>query len=135
MRTRAPAVTFTADLTPVTVDGRPGELERMIVNVLDNAAKWSPPGGEVRTVLAADGPDRCRLTVSDTGPGIAADDLPHVFDRFYRAPAARSMPGSGLGLAIVAQTASQHGGTVTAGPNEPHGTVLTIRLPRAMQMA
>ena len=71
----------------------------------------------------------CRLTVTDAGPGIAEADLPYVFDRFYRATAARSMPGSGLGLAIVAQTAAQHGGTVTAGPNDPHGTAVTIRLP------
>jgi two-component system sensor histidine kinase MprB len=125
VRIRAPGLTFGAALSPVTVTGRPGELERMVVNVLDNAAKWSPPGGEVTTTLTEDG----TLTVSDTGPGIAEDDLPHVFDRFYRATAARSMPGSGLGLAIVAQTAAQHGGTITAGPNRPQGTTVTIRLP------
>jgi len=125
VRIRAPGLTFTTDLSPVTVTGRPSELERMVVNVLDNAAKWSPPGGEVTTTLTADG----TLTVSDTGPGIAEDDLPFVFDRFYRATAARSMPGSGLGLAIVAQTAAQHGGTVTAGRNEPQGTTVRIRLP------
>jgi two-component system sensor histidine kinase MprB len=125
VRIRAPGLTFTTSMAPVTVTGRAGELERMVVNVLDNAAKWSPPGGEVRTVLAADG----TLTVTDTGPGIAEDDLPHVFDRFYRAAAARSMPGSGLGLAIVAQTAAQHGGAVEAGPAAPAGTVVTIRLP------
>jgi two-component system sensor histidine kinase MprB len=115
---------------PITVRGRPGELERMVLNVLDNAAKWSPPGATVHTRLVADGPDGCRLTVTDTGPGIAETDRAHIFDRFYRAAAARSMPGSGLGLAIVAQTAGQHGGSVTAGPNAPHGTVITIRLPR-----
>jgi two-component system sensor histidine kinase MprB len=84
----------------------------------------------VHTEVSADGPDRCRITVADAGPGIEEADRPHVFDRFYRAPAARSMPGSGLGLAIVAQTAAQHGGTVTAEPNDPHGTVINIRLPR-----
>jgi two-component system sensor histidine kinase MprB len=125
VRIRAPGLAFTTKLSPVTVTGRPSELERMVVNVLDNAAKWSPPGGEVTTTLIGDG----TLTVSDTGPGIAEDDLPYVFDRFYRATAARSMPGSGLGLAIVAQTAAQHGGTVTAGPNQPQGTTVTIRLP------
>ncbi|MFC4063982.1 HAMP domain-containing sensor histidine kinase [Actinoplanes subglobosus] len=124
VRIRAPGLTFDTDLAPVTVLGRPGELERMVVNVLDNAAKWSPPGGTVTTRLAGG-----VLTVADNGPGIAAEDLPHVFDRFYRATAARSMPGSGLGLAIVAQTASQHGGAVTAGPNRPTGTVVTVRLP------
>ena len=127
IRIRAPGLGFTSELAPVTVTGRPGELERMVVNVLDNAAKWSPPGGTVRTTLTAGG----TLTVADTGPGIAAGDLPHVFDRFYRAAAARSMPGSGLGLAIVAQTAAQHGGTVEAGPNEPQGTTVTINLPAA----
>lgn len=124
VRIRAPGLTFDTDLTPVTVLGRPGELERMVVNVLDNAAKWSPPGGTVTTRLTG-----AVLTVADNGPGIADEDLPHVFDRFYRATAARSMPGSGLGLAIVAQTATQHGGGVTAGPNSPHGTVVTVRLP------
>jgi two-component system, OmpR family, sensor histidine kinase MprB len=129
VRTRAPGLTFTTDLAPVTVDGRPGELERMVVNVLDNAAKWSPPGAAVHTVLAADGEQGCRLTVTDDGPGIAEADLPHVFDRFYRAAPARAMPGSGLGLAIVAQTAAQHGGTVTAANRDPHGTAVTIGLP------
>ncbi|GIM89154.1 HAMP domain-containing sensor histidine kinase [Paractinoplanes toevensis] len=125
VRIRAPGLTFATDLHPVTVTGRPGELERMVVNVLDNAAKWSPAGGRVRVALRADG----ELTVRDEGPGIAEDDRPHVFDRFYRAAAARSMPGSGLGLAIVAQTVAQHGGTVTAGSAASPGTVITIRLP------
>jgi two-component system sensor histidine kinase MprB len=113
-----------------TVEGRPGELERMVLNVLDNAAKWSQPGATVHTQLRIEGPHWCRLTITDTGPGIDETDRPHVFDRFYRAPAARAMPGSGLGLAIVAQTATHHGGTVTAQPNVPNGTVITIRLPR-----
>jgi two-component system sensor histidine kinase MprB len=130
VRTRAPALTFTTDLQPVTVEGRPGELERMVVNVLDNAAKWSSPGGIVHTDLRTDGPDGCRLSVTDTGPGISEADRPYVFDRFYRAPAARAMPGSGLGLAIVAQTVTQHGGTAVAEPHTPHGTVVVIQLPR-----
>lgn len=129
VRIRAPGLTFTTGLAPVTVSGRPGELERMVVNVLDNAAKWSPPGGTVHTVLAADGEHGCRLTVTDTGPGIAEADLPYVFDRFYRAASARSMPGSGLGLAIVAQTAAQHGGAAGVANRDPHGTTVTITLP------
>ncbi|WIM93730.1 HAMP domain-containing sensor histidine kinase [Actinoplanes oblitus] len=150
VRIRVPGLTYDTGLTPAIVAGRPGELERMVVNVLDNAAKWSPPGGTVRIRLttadshqvadrgAGPGPGAglgpgesgwALLTVADSGPGIAAEDLPHVFDRFYRATAARSMPGSGLGLAIVAQTAAQHGGTVTAAPGEQGGTVVTIRLP------
>jgi two-component system sensor histidine kinase MprB len=129
VRIRAPGVRFDTDLRPVTLYGRAGELERMVVNVLDNAAKWSPPGATVHTALRPGGPGRWVLTVADTGPGIAEDDRPHVFDRFYRADAARSMPGSGLGLAIVAQTAAQHRGSVRATPNIPHGTVITIDLP------
>jgi two-component system, OmpR family, sensor histidine kinase MprB len=130
VRTRAPGLTFTTDLQPIMVSGRPGELERMVVNVLDNAAKWSPPGATVHARLSADGPDRGRLTVTDAGPGISEADRPHVFERFYRSAAARAMPGSGLGLAIVAQTATQHGGTATVEPRSPHGTVVTIGLPR-----
>jgi two-component system sensor histidine kinase MprB len=130
VRTRTPGLTFTADLQPFTVYGRPGELERMVVNVLDNAAKWSAPGGTVQTRLSgADDAEHCVLTVTDNGPGIDEADRPHVFDRFYRATAARALPGSGLGLAIVAQTAAQHGGTAEARPNQPHGTVIAIRLP------
>ncbi|GAA4610477.1 hypothetical protein GCM10023107_97040 [Actinoplanes octamycinicus] len=94
-----------------------------------NAAKWSPPGAAIDIRLTAAEPGWALLTVADSGPGIAEEDLPHVFDRFYRATAARSMPGSGLGLAIVAQTATQHGGTVTAAPGEEGGTVVTLRLP------
>jgi two-component system sensor histidine kinase MprB len=132
VRIRAPGLAFPADLHPVTVSGRPGELERMVVNVLDNAAKWSPPGGTVDVNLLNGQPGWCELTVSDVGPGIDEADRPHVFDRFYRSAAARAQPGSGLGLAIVAQTATQHGGTVTTGPNTPQGTVVTIRLPTAV---
>jgi two-component system sensor histidine kinase MprB len=130
VRIRAPGIAFATDLEPGTVLGRPGELERMVVNVLDNAAKWSPPGATVHTRLSVDGA-WFWLTVADTGPGIDEADRPHVFDRFYRAPAARAMPGSGLGLAIVAQTAAHHGGTAAATPNSPAGTLITIRLPVA----
>jgi two-component system, OmpR family, sensor histidine kinase MprB len=129
VRMRAPTVTFTADLAPATVLGRTGELERMIVNVLDNAAKWSPPDTTVETRLTVTD-THCRLTISDSGPGIDKADRPYVFDRFYRAPAARAMPGSGLGLAIVAQTAQQHGGSVAVQPRTPTGTTVVIQLPR-----
>jgi two-component system sensor histidine kinase MprB len=129
VRVRAPGIRFATDLRPALVHGRPGELERMIVNVLDNAAKWSPPDGTVEITLK--GGERHVLTVADNGPGIDESDRPHVFDRFYRATAARSRPGSGLGLAIVAQTAAQHGGSVAAAPNTPHGTVITVELPAA----
>lgn len=130
VQTRAPGLTFTTNLQRVMVVGRLGELERMVVNVLDNAAKWSPEKSTVHIQVRANGPDGARLTVTDDGPGIDEVDRPHVFERFYRSAAARAMPGSGLGLAIVAQTASQHGGTVTVEPRSPHGTVVTICLPR-----
>ena len=88
----------------------PAQLERAVGNLLDNAAKWSPPGGTVEVEsCAAD-----EVVVRDHGPGIDDADLPHVFDRFYRAPAARGVPGSGLGLAIVRQVAEAHGGSVSA---------------------
>ena len=131
VRMRAPTLTYTADLRPTTITGRPGELERMVVNILDNAAKWSPANATVHTTLEAGDSGWTTLTISDSGPGITDADLPHIFDRFYRAPNARSMPGSGLGLAIVAHTATHHGGTVTASPNTPHGTTITVRLPTA----
>jgi two-component system sensor histidine kinase MprB len=129
VRIRAPGITFHTTTSAITVNGRPGELERMVVNVLDNAAKWSPADSTVHIGLTIDGP-HCELRIADDGPGIDEADRPHVFERFYRAPAARRMPGSGLGLAIVAQTAAQHGGTVSVSANEPHGAIVMIRLPR-----
>ena len=103
--------------------GVPRTIERAVANLLDNAAKWSPAGGEVE-VGVRDG----ELTVRDHGPGIAPDDLPYVFDRFYRASSARGLPGSGLGLAIVRQVAQAHGGTVVAEHAEGGGTLMRLRL-------
>ncbi|MEV5467610.1 HAMP domain-containing sensor histidine kinase [Streptomyces griseoincarnatus] len=125
-RLRGPALTVTADLHPWYVRAEPAALERAVVNVLDNAVKFSPPGGTVEVRLA-DGV----LTVRDHGPGIAADELPHVFDRFWRSPGARALPGSGLGLSIVARTVQQAGGTVALTPAEGGGTTATVRLPGA----
>jgi two-component system, OmpR family, sensor histidine kinase MprB len=101
----------------------PSTIERAVANLLDNAAKWSPPGGTVE-VAVRDG----RLIVRDHGPGIAEEDLPLVFDRFYRAASARGLPGSGLGLAIVRQVAEAHGGEVIAERAEGGGTRMTLRL-------
>ncbi len=88
-------------------------------NLLDNAAKWSPSGKPI-DVRLADG----ELTVRDHGPGIADTDLPHIFERFYRATSARGMTGSGLGLAIVHQVAEAHGGTITAERAPDGGTLM-----------
>jgi two-component system sensor histidine kinase MprB len=122
-RRTAADVEFEADLEETTVVGAPASVERAIWNLLDNAAKWSAPGSRVE-VKVADG----EVVVRDHGPGIDEDDLPKVFDRFYRAPAARGRPGSGLGLAIVRQVAEAHGGRVVAERAEGGGTRMTLRL-------
>ena len=109
---------------PVLVQARRAQIERALANVLDNACKWSPAGSvvEVRQLGGS-------VTIRDHGPGIAPADLPHVFDRFYRAPAARSMPGSGLGLSIVRGVMDEHGGSAVAAPADGGGTIVTLRLP------
>jgi two-component system sensor histidine kinase MprB len=122
-RRAANGVVFDVRLEPTPIEGVPSRLERAIANLLDNAAKWSPPGGTVDVALS-DG----ELVVRDHGPGIDADDLPHVFDRFYRAPAARAVPGSGLGLAIVRQVVDEHGGTVSAENAQGGGALFRVRL-------
>ncbi|WP_369208270.1 ATP-binding protein [Streptomyces sp. PU-14G] len=128
VRPRGPRLTLTTALDPWYVRGEPAALERSVVNLLDNAIKFSPEGGTVRTALH-DGV----LTVRDHGPGVPAEDLPHVFDRFWRSPSARSLPGSGLGLSIVARTVAQSGGQVWLRRPEDggNGTEAVLRLPGA----
>jgi two-component system sensor histidine kinase MprB len=128
-RRNAPGRRFTLVSEPCAVHGVTDRLERAVGNLLDNAAKWSPPNGEIE-VSVSNG----EVSVRDHGPGIDAADLPHVFERFYRAPSARGMPGSGLGLAIVSQIAVAHGGSVEAGAAAGGGAVVTLRLP-AMEPA
>ncbi|MGW4532448.1 sensor histidine kinase [Nocardia sp. NPDC004340] len=118
-----PGIIFADDLRPVTVQGAPARLVRAVTNLLDNAAKFSPPGGTVSVTVAAN-----RISVRDNGPGIQPDDLPHVFDRFYRSSAARSTPGHGLGLAIVAQVAALHGARPEI-ESSPGSTVVTLSFP------
>ncbi|MDT0203406.1 HAMP domain-containing sensor histidine kinase [Nocardioides sp. AE5] len=130
-RRRAPAVTFDIDAEDWWVTGESAALERAVMNLLDNAAKWSPAGATVRVGL-----HQGVLTVRDEGPGIAEEDLPKVFDRFYRSKESRAMPGSGLGLAIVWQTAQRHSGTVSAANAPDGGAVMTLALPgRTIQQA
>ncbi|MGF7237950.1 MAG: HAMP domain-containing sensor histidine kinase, partial [Frankia sp.] len=129
VRLRAKDVTITVHATPSPVDGRPNMLERAVTNLLDNAVKFSPSGGEVH-VGVADG----QVVVADEGPGIDPADREHIFDRFYRATSARGLPGSGLGLAIVADAAARHGGTVDVGASPAGGALLRLRIPPADQV-
>ncbi|MEX2647295.1 MAG: HAMP domain-containing sensor histidine kinase [Gaiellaceae bacterium] len=123
-RLHSPGITFREQLEESLVAGVPERLHRAVTNVLDNAAKWSPPGGDV-DVSVHDG----EVSVRDRGPGIDPDDLPHVFERFYRSAAARNRPGSGLGLAIVRQVAESHGGSAVAERADGGGTVVRLRIP------
>lgn len=122
-RSPLPAERLVLDLRATVVRGEPDRLERVVNNLLDNAAKHAPQGPV--EVQVADG----ALVVRDHGPGVDPHDLPHVFDRFYRSADARGAPGSGLGLAIVRQVVESHGGSVTAGNADGGGAVFTVRLP------
>lgn len=106
------------------VQARPHMLERAVSNLVENAIKYSPAGSPVEVVV-----DGGRLFVRDHGPGIAPEDQPHVFERFYRATAARSAPGSGLGLAIVDQTVRRHGGQVLLANHPGGGATVGFELP------
>jgi two-component system, OmpR family, sensor histidine kinase MprB len=121
---RARDMTFEEDLRPTLVHADAQRLGRAISNMLDNAGKWSPPGGRIE-VSVADG----RVTVRDHGPGFPKGDLDKVFDRFWRADDARGKPGSGLGLAIVQRVADEHDGTATASNAEDGGAVVSLELP------
>jgi two-component system sensor histidine kinase MprB len=123
-RRNSPTVSFETDLKESTVEAVPSQLERAVGNLLDNAAKWSPSGGTVEVAVSDH-----EVAVRDHGPGIDESDLPFVFDRFYRATAARGMPGSGLGLAIVRQVARSHGGDVVVERPADGGTRMRLKLP------
>ena len=119
-RAHAPGVQFRTELEKSVVKAAPAQVERAVANLLDNAAKWSD-SVEVRVAGT-------EVTVRDHGPGIAEEDLPHVFDRFYRAASARHLPGSGLGLSIVRQIALSHGGEATAENAPDGGALFRLRL-------
>jgi two-component system, OmpR family, sensor histidine kinase MprB len=108
------ALHFESRIEPYSLSGSATRLERAIDNLLDNAVKWSPPGGTIEVVL-----DGGTLTVRDHGTGVDDADLPHVFDRSYRSASARALPGSGLGLAIVRQTVEDHDGTASSTSRRP----------------
>jgi two-component system sensor histidine kinase MprB len=126
---RAPGVHFDVNLMPWSLLGDANALERAVLNLLDNAAKWSPAAATITVRLAPTGRETAAVEVADSGPGIAEADLPYIFERFYRSSDARTLPGSGLGLAIVAQVAARHGGTVRASRRPAGGTLMTLELP------
>jgi two-component system sensor histidine kinase MprB len=126
-RLRKQDVAVETDLAPWYVRAEGAALERAVVNLLDNALKFSPPGGEVTVTLTPEG----TLLVRDRGSGIPEEELPRVFDRFWRSPTARGLPGSGLGLSIVARTVRQAGGRVWLRPAGGGGTEAVVRLPGA----
>ena len=119
-----PKTEFIACLAGGLVDGSAGRLRVALKNLLDNAAKFGPVDGPVELRVSCG-----EITVRDHGPGIAEEDLPYVFDRFYRALTTRSAPGSGLGLAVVREVAASHGGTVAAESAPGGGTVMRLNLP------
>jgi len=123
LRQRLPHAVIDAELRPCLVDVDPAAVDHAVSNLVDNAVKWSPPDTAVRVVV-----ENGRVSVSDHGPGIAREDLPHIFERFYRAPEARGMPGAGLGLAIVGSVAQANKGTVTV-QTQPGGSTFTLAFP------
>ena len=123
MRRRAPHAVIDTELRPCLVHVDPAAVEHAVSNLVDNAIKWSPPGTAVRVVVE-DG----QVSVTDHGPGIAAEDLPHIFERFYRAPEARGMPGAGLGLAIVGSVAQASEGIAEVRTG-PAGSTFSLAFP------
>jgi two-component system sensor histidine kinase MprB len=123
-RRDAPTVSFETSLEPVTIAGIPDRLARAVNNLLDNAARHSPPRAVVEVAVDEDG-----VRVRDHGSGVDEADLPHVFDRFFRGANARDSQGSGLGLAIVRQVALQHGGSVSARNAPDGGAIFALHLP------
>lgn len=122
-KSRAPGATFVTSLSPTVVEADPVLLERAVLNLLDNAVKYSPAGAPIE-VTVRDG----EVVVADHGPGVADEDLTRIFDRFYRSAAARSKPGAGLGLAIVREAARAHGGDATV-ESSSRGASFRLTLP------
>ena len=133
VRRRRNDIEFDVEVSGWQVYGDGAGLSRAVLNLLDNAAKWSPPGGHVGVRLTWLDPVHAELVVSDRGPGIPVDERQLVFERFYRSTSARAMPGSGLGLAIVKQVVVKHGGTLriadTVPGGDPPGTSIYVVLP------
>jgi two-component system sensor histidine kinase BaeS len=129
-RFEAAGITLERRFAEADVLADPRWLHQLIMNLLTNALKFTPEGGRVTVEVAPSGPGAV-LTVTDTGIGIPADELPHVFDRFWRGRQAAQISGSGIGLAVAAELAQAHGGQLTASSKPAQGTVMTLTLPRA----
>jgi two-component system, OmpR family, sensor histidine kinase BaeS len=129
-RFEAAGITFERHLAPAAIQGDPRWLHQIITNLLSNAVKYTPAGGTV-TISAGPEGKYAVLTVTDTGAGIAADELPRIFDRFWRGRQASQISGSGIGLAIAAELALAHGGRLTASSELERGTQMTLTLPLA----
>ena len=129
-RFEAVGIAVERQLAPAPVLADPRWLHQVITNLLSNALKFTPPGGHVTVRTSKSGPGAV-LQVTDTGPGIPADELPHVFDRFFRGQDAARISGRGIGLAVAADLARAHGGQVTAASERGHGTLMTLTLPAA----
>jgi len=123
LRQRVPQAAIDTDLRPCLVHVDPAAVDQAVGNLLGNAVKWTPPGAAVRVAV-----ENGQVSVTDHGPGITDADLPHIFERFYRAPAARDMPGAGLGLAIVGGVAQANNGTVAVRTG-PDGSTFTLTFP------
>ena len=123
LRQGMPHAVIDAELRPCLVHVDPAAVDHAVSNLVDNAVKWSPPDTAVRVVV-----ENGRVSVSDHGPGIAHEDLPYIFERFYRAPDARGMPGAGLGLAIVGRVAQANQGTVEVRTG-PGGSTFALAFP------
>lgn len=128
VKRRRPDVEFRFRADPWVMDADSNALSRAPVNLLDNAAKWSPPGGVVRVSLRA-AKRSAVLIIDDSGPGIPVEERTKVFDRFYRAPESRAMPGSGLGLAITQQVLHRHGATIAVEESDDGGTRIRVVFP------
>ncbi|MDO4910587.1 MAG: HAMP domain-containing sensor histidine kinase [Corynebacterium sp.] len=128
-RRRRNDVEFVINTQPWFLDGDPFSLGRCVLNLMDNAAKWSPENGVVRIDMRQLDDSHMELTVADTGPGIPEEDREKVFERFYRSIQSRSMPGSGLGLSIVKSVVERHDGTIQALENPGGGALMRLVLP------
>ena len=125
---RGITVAVTSPCSPVMLSAHKNKLQQMLGNLLDNALKFTPRGGKISVALQE---TPLTITVSNTGPGIAAADMPHVFKRFWRADASRSLPGNGLGLALVKAIVTSYGGSISCESTPGSWTRFTIVLPRS----